>query len=86
LKIRDTVNVEDIKFKTKYFQDVYTSILDSNAVSFEKTLVLKTSDEYDYVKISLGIGGIHSVPNEGEVMIPEGYCLLTSDVALKWGN
>lgn len=86
LKIRDTVNVDDIKFKTKYFQDVYTSILDSNAVSFEKTLVLKTGDKDDYVKISLGIGGIHSVPNEGEVMIPEDYCLLTSDVALKRGN
>lgn len=82
LKIGDVLQDKDIQFKTEYLQKVKSEIFNSKAEGFSKTLVLKTSErDNKYIKITLGIGGIHSVPPQGEVLIPEGYSLISSDIA-----
>lgn len=83
LVIKDTLDINDVNFKTDYFKKLKDEILNSKAVGFSKELVLNTNKQSSkYVKITLGIGGIHSVPKEGEIFIPEGHCLMTSDIAL----
>jgi hypothetical protein len=70
-------------FKLPIFQNLWTEILNSQN-SFSKELVVNVNNTS--IKLTYGIGGLHSV-NENETYITDSdYQVVTSDVALKWRN
>lgn len=77
--------VPNFNFKTKYFQELYKEIINSDS-TFSKTFVYETKPD-TYIKISMGIGGIHSILQDTKFVSDDTYLIVTSDIALtQWGN
>ena len=71
--------IPEIKFKTKVFQDLYKEICDGRD-GFSKEIVYKQG-ENNYIKISYGSGGVHSVNKNEEHISKDGKDIWSSDVA-----
>lgn len=72
--------LSDIKpnFELKVFQDFYSNLLNQvNTFSHELVVDVKNT----LLKISYGIGGIHSVNNNETYKETESHCIITSDIA-----
>ena len=70
-------------FKLPIFQSLWTEILNSKN-SFSKELVVNINNTS--IKLSYGVGGLHSVNSNEEYVSDSDYQVVTSDVALKWRN
>ena len=70
-------------FKLPIFQNLWTEILNSKN-SFSKELVVNINNTS--IKLSYGVGGLHSVNSNEEYVSNSDYQVVTSDVALKWRN
>jgi len=80
-KIKDVI--PEFQFKTPFFQDLYSKIKESDS-TYSSEFIFKTSG--DYIKISLGIGGIHSILKNKEYFSDEFFIIKTSDIASLYPN
>lgn len=69
--------IPEFTFKTKQMQDVYKYICSSGR-SFSKQFIYDSNG--NYIKISLGIGGIHSLLENKRYTHTEGNTIITSDI------
>lgn len=71
--------IPKIEFKTEFFQNLYREISNSYN-TFSKEFVYKTGKE-QYIKISVGTGGIHSLLENKKYTSDEHNIIYTSDIA-----
>lgn len=83
IKFKDLFSDTDFGFTTEPFISVYNQWMNS-IDAFSKEFIIFSNGHG--CKISVGIGGIHAINNNEIYEQREGYKIITSDVALKWGN
>jgi hypothetical protein len=69
-----------VNFKTDFFKNIYKEIQESYN-GYKKEVLFKNPTG-EYLKLSYGSGGLHSVNKEEKYLEDDIFCYITSDVAL----
>lgn len=78
VRLGDLFTDLNLQFETKMFQDVYDKLCNSYNTFSHDFIVFQNQGN---MKISMGVGGLHSVNNNEVYESDDEYCIITSDVA-----
>ena len=78
IRLGDLFTDLNLEFEIKVFQDVYNKLCNSYNTFSHDFIVFQDQGN---MKISMGVGGLHSVNNNEIYESDDEYCIITSDVA-----
>lgn len=78
VRLGDLFTDLNLQFETKVLQDVYDKLCNSYNTFSHDFIVFQNQGN---MKISMGVGGLHSVNNNEVYESDDEYCIITSDVA-----